>query len=366
MKLPDWLQKSRDAIVILLTISVMSVIGFGIVLSQNIGTKPSAFLWSLACTACGIVIGFLFGIPRVLQQESVPVATEPNNKTEARQGVSSQSSYRLQVNTNLEQISDWLTKIIVGLGLIELRNFPQYMSRASGFIGGGLGSGPDTRVFAGAMILYFAVLGFLGGYLLTRLYLTGAFKRADIEAVVVVAGTELTIQEVSEQVRISIGDLQTQIVEMQRKMKEAEPRGSFDLAAATSVYQETPKVHSVLWVDDFPRNNSLIIEYLNKLGIEVVTAATTAEGLAKLRSKKFDRVISDMGRVEKGINVPAAGINLVREVQKAYPEIPVVIYCSVKAANQYRTEALAAGATQITPSQTELLEALKLHERLVA
>ena len=53
-------------------------------------------------------MGFLFGVPWATQQI-----------TREREGtIRGQHSYL--PNTNLEQISDWLTKIIVGVGLVEI------------------------------------------------------------------------------------------------------------------------------------------------------------------------------------------------------------------------------------------------------
>lgn len=121
-------------------------------------------LWALALMASGYLVGFLFGIPRVIQSDG-------------KQNSSNQFQYRLQVNTNLEQISDWLTKIIVGLGLIQLKTIPDHISQVSSVIAKGLGKG--TESIAVAIFLYFSIEGFLAGYLITRLFLTGAFKRAD-------------------------------------------------------------------------------------------------------------------------------------------------------------------------------------------
>ena len=42
--------------------------------------------------------------------------------------------YRQQVNTNLTEISDWLTKIIVGLGLINLKQIPSLTKRAASLL----------------------------------------------------------------------------------------------------------------------------------------------------------------------------------------------------------------------------------------
>ena len=86
-------------------------------------------------------------------------------------------TYTIRVNTNLEQISDWLTKIFVGLGLIQLQRVPEHLNRAATFVAYGLGNG--SKFFAGALIVYFSLVGFLGFYLITRLYIAGAFSRAD-------------------------------------------------------------------------------------------------------------------------------------------------------------------------------------------
>ncbi len=60
-----------------------------------------------AASAAGMFVGFLFGIPRSLQRE--PQTGGALNKVQSSNG-------QYAVNTNLEQISDWLTKIIVGVG----------------------------------------------------------------------------------------------------------------------------------------------------------------------------------------------------------------------------------------------------------
>lgn len=82
------------------------------------------------------------------------------------------------VNTNLEQISDWLTKIIVGVTLVELKTVVQQLEETAKLIAASLG-GPVRLSFAYSLMVYFFVAGFLGSYLLTRLYLQGALERAD-------------------------------------------------------------------------------------------------------------------------------------------------------------------------------------------
>jgi len=128
--------------------------------------------WALAYFAIWFLIGFLFGIPRVLQGE--------DNR---------QAKYAQRVNTNLEQISDWLTKIIVGLGLVQLQTVPEHLAKAATWMAQSFAPSAastatvpsDAISFAGAFIIFFSVLGFFSGYLSTRLFLALAFFRADLE-----------------------------------------------------------------------------------------------------------------------------------------------------------------------------------------
>lgn len=175
--------------------------------------RLTAIIWSLACLSSGGIIGFLFGIPRVLQ-DNPPVAVNNAAKPVAVAGGAAAvddankddanktpTAYRIMVNTNLEQISDWLTKIIVGLGLIELRNVPGYLNNLSGYFALGLGGTPQTQSLASAVIVYFVIVGFLGVYLMTRIYLAQVFSRADRETqeTAKLERARLTLEEAKEQ-----------------------------------------------------------------------------------------------------------------------------------------------------------------------
>ena len=169
---------STDVSMVSYYLAVFFIAGVALVYTQERGGKPfTAVLWALACFTVGATIGFLFGIPRVLQQDATPA---PPSNAGVAPGATSALTYNLRVNTNLEQISDWLTKIFVGLGLVELQRVPDHLNRAATFIAFGLTNG--SKFFAGSLIVYFSLLGFLGFYLITRLYIAGALSRADQEA----------------------------------------------------------------------------------------------------------------------------------------------------------------------------------------
>lgn len=147
----------------------------GLVLLLPVAFAAGGSLWSAAplmlvagsAVASGSVLGFLFGIPKVAQ--------EPQ---QAR-GIWSESQY--QVNTNLEQISDWLTKIIVGLGLVQLTSVPPRFGQLARFISQAL-TPAIPAALVGVILVYFASIGFLISYLWTRILLTIEFTRADREA----------------------------------------------------------------------------------------------------------------------------------------------------------------------------------------
>jgi len=174
-----------------------------------------------------------------------------------------------------------------------------------------------------------------------------------------VAGNELTMEEASEQQRALISDLQRQIADIQKYLKDYEPAESKDELGPV---QEVPvaAVKSILWVDDKPRNNAYLIESLIESGYEVVTALSTVDGLSKFRAGNFGRVISDMGRTESGQYNPIAGLELVNKIRESGSNVPIIIFTSSRAVGSYRQEALGAGANEITASPTVLMNALDL------
>ena len=87
-------------------------------------------LITLCGVAAGGAFGFLFGIPRLLQQRSLRNDPPPqqSSSNEATKLASGAQPY-IRSNSNLEEISDWLTKIIVGLGLIHLSSVATYIGK---------------------------------------------------------------------------------------------------------------------------------------------------------------------------------------------------------------------------------------------
>lgn len=152
------------------TMSVLISLGFIIALSGYFLTGSGSrmglvyTILALACLSAGGIVGFLFGIPNSNQAkrnlaEMAPAGAAPNTD---------------QPSTNLEQVSDWLTKIIIGVGLVEWSRLRNTLVAAGNLVSKETGSRPDytggSVVVPQLLIVVFGVLGFACGYIWTRLY----------------------------------------------------------------------------------------------------------------------------------------------------------------------------------------------------
>ncbi len=125
-------------------------------------------LLSLAFASMGGLVGFLFGIPRQLRQSDTNA-----NKSGEDKGIQREESR--QDATNLEQVSDWLTKIILGAGLTQLIKLPSQLKSLGEYFKPGF---DNSALLPILIVMNSLVFGFFAGYLLTQLFLAQALKRA--------------------------------------------------------------------------------------------------------------------------------------------------------------------------------------------
>jgi len=170
-------------------ISVILAAAAGLVASQQdgvvaaIGVGVEIFV---AAFAVGAVLGFLFAVPRVLAQASGAATPADDGRERSR---------FLQSNTNLESISDWLTTMLVGVGISQLYRvndalfaFRNYTATSAGAVNGSAGVLPAISPL---LLITGAVAGFIAMYLQTRVNLAlvfneteGFLRREDRRAVV--------------------------------------------------------------------------------------------------------------------------------------------------------------------------------------
>jgi hypothetical protein len=157
---------------------LLSMIGLGFVVVGVLGATGNddwrfglvaALLLAGVAGVSGGFFGFLFAIPRA---QPIPDGAVVDGGPSGR---------RYNENTNLEQISDCLTKILIGITLTQfasLKDLVVSFSRlyAPSFLGAT--PGPTGTAICVAAIAYFFVAGFLCVYLWTRLYMEGALRVA--------------------------------------------------------------------------------------------------------------------------------------------------------------------------------------------
>jgi hypothetical protein len=115
---------------------------------------------ALAAFLSGCLIGFLFGIPRVVSSGQL------------RQ----QGSAEYAPSSNLAEVSDWLTKLLLGAGLVQLTHLAAPISRLIDNVAAGLtattatGTSSAAKVMAGSILFGYAVIGMLDTYVVTTMW----------------------------------------------------------------------------------------------------------------------------------------------------------------------------------------------------
>ncbi len=178
------------------SIAAIGIFGLSVwAYTRNTDARLLAFslglLLSGGAALVGGVLGLLFGIPKSVSDPTPAPPTAGNAGSSAAESDSASakeanaaSRPTYSVNTNLEQISDWLTKIIVGVGLVQIGEIRDQFKNLATYFGDGFATGGATPesaapVVAAVILVYGLTAGFLAGYLLTRMFLPGAFIRAD-------------------------------------------------------------------------------------------------------------------------------------------------------------------------------------------
>jgi hypothetical protein len=176
-------EQNKNAVLVVATflgiiLSGLLVVCIATTTAFQTGTATAIF-WAMGSLFSGGFLGFLFSLPKVVEADKgtkdgeKPPATPPGT---------------LQVNTSLNEIADWLTKIIVGVSLVNAQTAYSYFKLGAKTLGSGLAITKDGTVataamsalsFAAGLIVTFFILGLMGTYLLTRLWISAALAQAD-------------------------------------------------------------------------------------------------------------------------------------------------------------------------------------------
>ena len=129
------------------------------------GVRTFTLLWfaSGAAFFAGTIGGFLFGVPKFVAN---PAALSPPAR-------------RFNFNTNLEDISDWFTKIILGLSLVHVDKVIRFVDSMGKQVADAIGNPQGAKIIAISAMIYGAVCGFHYIYIWTSTALREYFEEIE-------------------------------------------------------------------------------------------------------------------------------------------------------------------------------------------
>lgn len=160
------------------------------------GLRPALMMLALegAATIVGGFVGFLFGLPRfdyAAREAAAATAAAPAARAAgpsagagavaATQATAGKTPVRYRPNANLDEIADWLTKIIVGIGLTQLLNIGPNLRNMAAYIVKECGTGCPSQPLVASVIVFATVAGLLFGYLWTRLRYVKLAAATDVD-----------------------------------------------------------------------------------------------------------------------------------------------------------------------------------------
>jgi CheY-like chemotaxis protein len=333
-------ERASRVIVVALIIGMIALVVFAIQAASPIGffaILGAGLALVGAGSAVGAFIGFLFGIPRRLQESGAQAAKELPDLPQ-------QPQLRWAGNTSLEQFSDWLTKIIVGVGLTQLLNVPNALASLGKVVGPALGGFSGSAAFGTLEFVYFVIGGFFTAYLWTSLRLTALLVSSEEEAKRAQAH-ETDIQIRAFEVAMDLGN--ANVGPETRRPASASPEKRAAAASAS-------RPGRILWVDDRPSNNAREIKQLTERGFDVTTRTESDAALEDLRTRagQFDVVITDLKRdFDRG-----AGFKFLKSAGAASDSKPAFIVYTLSSNPDLDADAKRHGAIGGTNSPIRLYE----------
>jgi hypothetical protein len=165
-------QKTQRLVGVVVTLLVAGILLVSIFLVQSIPPSAGAgaasaagvvvFVLFCAAGAVGAAAGFLFGLPR-----SRVADMTTGGQSGAASNPPPSTSYL--TNSNLIKVSDWLTTIIIGLGLVNLRKVPAAIEKLGAALKAPLGGMPYSGTIGVSVLIGGAVAAFLLAYLWTSI-----------------------------------------------------------------------------------------------------------------------------------------------------------------------------------------------------
>jgi CheY-like chemotaxis protein len=166
-----------------------------------------------------------------------------------------------------------------------------------------------------------------------------------------VIGNEVALSRTTETLGDYTTELQLRVARIEEKINVNDTKNDINVDSK-NYFEDNNKI---LWVDDFPSNNEFIVERLRKLGLQVDLSISTEDAIARFTAFDHKLIISDLGRIEHGVDNPLAGIDLVKAIRRINQIVPILIFAGQRGLG-LKDKILEAGASQVTISGVEVMK----------
>jgi hypothetical protein len=174
----DWLKKVFSHTAFPVISFALFVAGFVLIVlyvtsqsGPHLGYCGVGLLTALAAFLSGTLAGLLVGVPRYVSSGEFRFKGGPGHSED------SGAQAKFEPSSNLAEVSDWLTKLLLGAGLVELSRFGRPLSELIDAVARGISGTPPTRkateaavIIAATILIAYGVLGFLDGYVTTNVW----------------------------------------------------------------------------------------------------------------------------------------------------------------------------------------------------
>jgi len=221
--------KSIFYITFMLAMGVLIICLYSIALGTEkfLSVLSISAIIALTSTIVGAFIGFIFGIPRT------PASKDSEN---------------IAANTNLEEISDWITKIIVGVSLVQLNQISGGIVAMGNTLAHGMGDHPSSFVFSVSTMIFYFVGGFFLGYLWSRIYLP-----------------KILLTSMEEGYRRKMKEKENELIETKTLLKDQNIQTDIRKEVESILLQSDPKNYKDFKSENFSKSNlQLLIDNIIK------------------------------------------------------------------------------------------------------
>ena len=294
----------------LLMMLVIAVIGVWLSMKEGAaGLSGICLIIVDASMAVGGGIGFLFAVPRLNPEaQAAAAALAVNNANIAADGAGSTDlsaasgaaiQRRLRSNNNLEKVSDWLTTMLVGVGLSQLGNINSSLVSFRVFLATTAVLYPDrppemragTLPTIGPMLLIAGlILGFVYFYVFTRVIIAPKFDDTERE---MDRPDRVTSKHAAETIKTVAQGLPMETAATRNVAAAAAPSVAdslnvmFDALYQPGGYRDAIRVGDALLGSEAVKRAEYWF-YLAAAWGQAYSAATTDEERANAKGKVFD------------------------------------------------------------------------------